>query len=85
MAAAKRSGKHLLLPELQAWYDTLKPVVWNDFPSAQAIRDFAEPDDASSYGPMPSDLAEVKIVKRSQQRLRSRNGVHITPCDSCTE
>ena len=61
MAHSQRRGKHLLLPELQKWYDTLPSITWNDFKSAQEVRAFLEPpgSNKSSYGTMPSGLQQV--------------------------
>ncbi|DBB15831.1 TPA: hypothetical protein ACH3X3_004026 [Trebouxia sp. C0006] len=61
MPGAKRSGKHLLLPEVKKWYDTLASITWNDFKTAQDVRDFLSPpgSDKSGYGPMPTDLGKV--------------------------
>jgi len=63
MPAAKRSGKHLLLPELKKWYDTLPSITWNDFNTAQDVRAFLAPpgSDKSGYGPMPTDLSRVRF------------------------
>ncbi len=63
MPAAKRSGKHLLLPEVKKWYDTLASITWNDFKTAQDVRDFLSPpgSDKSGYGPMPTDLGKVRF------------------------